>query len=245
MNVNQQILCTLVSNKVIGIIREHYKQNISPLHIENLGKEYRLRKVNEGNFILESFCLLQMNERGELGPEYSEDGGKLYDFTYWKSHGLYRINLESNDIKMYIPYELEADYYKITEQINSNDLSVYKFSLIENAVIAGFSKESLLQAHVMFKNLRGTKINSFFIEIQNRIVPIAAYDRSYNTNGLKVQMLLSYDGFPQMFLDDIHELEGPISAYHQIENGIDCRPITEYKETFDFFQRIEFLSAFK
>lgn len=55
---------------------------------------------------------------------------------------------------------------------------------------------------------------------------------------------MTYEGFPQVFLDDKHGLNGPIAAYLLRENKT-VNPIIQYKQLFDRFHAMNLMTAFK
>ena len=94
-----------------------------------------------------------------------------------------------------------------------------KLSLKENAVIAAFSIETIQQAQLY-------------------------QDSSLFSNGLKCDIYMSFDGFPQFYLDDQYGISEPIAAY-LIKEQNTVNPTVQYKALFDKLSSMELLSAFK
>jgi hypothetical protein len=69
-------------------------------------------------------------------------------------------------------------------------------------------------------------------------------DASFIANGLYCDIFMTFEGFPQVFLDDRYGLNGPIAAY-LIKEQNSVKPIVRFKELFDKFYAMSLLTAFK
>jgi hypothetical protein len=126
----------------------------------------------------------------------------------------------SNNIEITIVKEFENDFdFLIRNAKIPSSIKVQKFSLEENAVLAAFSMEALIHA-------RKYEDSSFF------------------ENGLYCDIFMTLEGYPQVFLDDRHGLQGPIAAY-LIREKNSINPVVKYKQLFDRFQSMSLMTAFK
>ena len=71
-----------------------------------------------------------------------------------------------------------------------------------------------------------------------------SFDKSLDVNGLKIDLLFSFDGFPQCCLDDDYNVEGGIAVYIKDERGLKLNPTLEYAKDFEKFHKMGLFSAF-
>lgn len=135
---------------------------------------------------------------------------------FFKPIGYYTENLD-----IFLLNEFEIDYITLKA---SNQLVNYQLkkslSFEENAVVAAFSIDVFQEA-------------------------LRYQDCSLFSNGLKVDIFISLEGHPQVFLDDRYKKQGAIGGYFLRGEKKSVNPTWDYKEIFDRFVVMKLLSAFK
>lgn len=141
--------------------------------------------------------------------------------TYFKPIGVYTVekSLFSSKISIKIIFEFEKHYGGLAgNAIPKIKYEVNKFTFEENIVIAAFSMDAVSEASKM-------------------------QDSNLKINGLDMEIVMAFDGYPQIFLDDSYNIKGPIAAYF-IENPQSLNPMINYKKTFDELDSKKLLSAY-
>lgn len=135
---------------------------------------------------------------------------------YFKPIGFYDQNQT-----IYVIKEFENDFDSLVQKGEiSNNSTAKKLTIEENAVIGAFSMDTYIQANQL-------------------------KDCSFISNGLNFDIFMTLDGDPQIFLDDKYNLPGPIGIYFLRTQDKSINPTVKFKELFDKFAEINFLSAFK
>lgn len=153
------------------------------------------------------------------------------------------VGFFDTSLNIYILNEFTESYKRLksSQQIASDA----KFLDIKtNAVIAAFSWQTIKQVLQIFKEFSVTGWEDEFRE--GRMIPATMrYDKRYESNGFKSELLFCNDGYPQFYLDDDHGLEGAIGAYIQgNDSRLNIHPIVEYKSLFDTLSKFKLLTAF-
>ncbi len=134
---------------------------------------------------------------------------------YFKPIGFY-----DNNLNVYILKEFENE---MSNLINIGEvpgsLSVRKLSIEQNGLIGAFSIEAFTSARKM-------------------------KDSSFRSNGLDYDIFMSFDGDPQVFLDDKYNFPGVIAVYLLRGESKSINPTYSNKELFDNFSKKKLLSAF-
>ena len=135
---------------------------------------------------------------------------------YFKPIGFY-----DNNLNVYILKEFENE---MTNLINTGEtpdnISIRKLSIEQNGLIGAFSIEAYSFARKM-------------------------EDSSFRSNGLDFDIFMSFDGDPQVFLDDKYESPGVIAIFLLRGERKSINPTYSNKELFDNFSKRKLLSAFK
>ena len=136
------------------------------------------------------------------------------------------VNLEflcyTNSNKFYQPigfYKFN-EIYLLNEYVEAyNDLTIQKvingkvnyLSIKENAVIAAFSIQAVEYSIEILKNFYsdGKPLNS-----------LEKYDKFADINGLRCELLLCNEAYPQLYIDDKYNLNGHIGAYIPNSTGL-------------------------
>jgi hypothetical protein len=223
MGYNNEFLMTLFSKSTIDKVKHQFSNGPEIVPLESYNMSFRLFRPKLGNNInLE--LLIQMPTGTGSQTDFHNTGNRFMQtmVTFFKPLGYYTLGkgMLYDDIEVTLLYEFEETYNQLIKSNSiSSNIKVHRLSLKENAVIAAFSTEAFLSA-------------------QNY------EDDSFIANGLDCDIFMTFQGFPQVFLDDRYGLQGPIAAYLLKEQG-SANPIIEYKPLFDKLHSMRLLSAFK
>lgn len=219
LTVTEQFTKTLFLESTIEKVKEQFANGTEILPIDEFDMNFRL-------FLVGETINLELLASGQLG-------------NYFKPIGFYDRNLNIHILK-----EFEADYENLKGKNSiSNNLTVNKLSLRENAVIAAFSIDVIITA---LQVLNEVKEKGFEPEFRDGVMIPAnlRYDRQLIANGLNSELIMTFEGYPQFNLDDGYGLSGAIGAYIPNEQGLSINPIVEYKELFDRFAQMKLLSVY-
>lgn len=213
----QEMVATLFAADTIEKAKAHLKSGKEVAYIEKFDMPFRLLRVNDKTVNLELDISRPVNT-----PRREAIGIVQKMVSYFKPVGIYEIDkgFFSSKVAITILQEFEKDYTLLTSNGTiKNTNEVKKLTLKQNVVIAAFSMDAAMEAKKMADN---------FLTI----------------NGLKVEIIMANEGYPQMFLDDMYNVRGPIAAYFaQGPNSLN--PIMGYKEIFDDLDSRKLLSAYK
>lgn len=135
---------------------------------------------------------------------------------YFKPIGFYDQN---NNV--FILKEFETDVKNLIENKEiSTDKNILKLSIEQNAVIGAFSIEAYIKAK-------------------------KSMDDSFTSNGLDFDIFMSFNGDPQVFLEDKYNVSGAIAIYFLKGERKTINPTVQYKQLFDDFSQRKLLTAFK
>lgn len=255
MTTNQEIVATLITEQTLYYVNEQFDRRDEFVDIESFGMKFRLHNPTTRNINLELAVRLPIETGGEREvvniPGLGE-GIIQPEIEYYKPIGFYTNpnfkDYETDILDLYILREFEEEFNLLSGLHNiPTNVSVHYLSLSENAVIAAFSMETYQKAMKIFEeiSLKGFK-NEVNLKLKRSTPSWMQFDKQFFTNGFNVELLMSFNGFPQFFLDDEYELKGPIAAYLENPDGsINLNPIIEYKELFDKLHSMALLSGCK
>ncbi len=216
MNPVQEMVAALFSPETIQQAKNQFKSGKEITSTEKFDMPFRLFKVDDESINLE----LRLNRR--FGPIKREAIGLVQAMsTYFKPIGVYKLDQSSGKFHIIILNEFEDDYLQMARGgVIKNEGEVEILSLEENAVIATFSMDAVIEA-------REKK------------------DKKMTINGLDMEIFMVRDGsYPQMFLDDKYQFHGPLGAYF-INGPNSLNPMMSVKATFDDLLSRSLLSAYK
>lgn len=231
MTAVQEMVSVLFDNETISKVKQQFKAGNQKVPIDSRNMNFRLFKRNYGNITLELLC------RDSSG-------------IYFKPIGYYEFEkggfFSSGKLSATILKEFEDDYIELKKSNNLDDhgIKVNLMDMKESGLIAAFSREAIENIKVMYKQ----KKQGVSQEVADLIGPFPhlhamQFDKSIMSNGLKIDLLFSMDGFPQSYLDDEYEIEGGFGAYFQDEKGLEASPTVEHKENYDRFHKMGLLSG--
>ncbi|XQP83961.1 MAG: hypothetical protein ACOJUL_13235 [Candidatus Pollutiaquabacter aromativorans] len=222
MTPTQEMVMTLFTKETIDKVKEQFKNGKEIVSNESFDMSFRLFKPTANYINLE--LLIQMPI--ETGEEQDFPGigrGRMQTTVmFFKPVGFFtqKKGFLSTDIEVTVVKEFENDLdYLIKAGKVPSNIKTHKLTLEENAVLAAFSMEAANNAQKY-------------------------EDASFIANGLYCDIFMTFEGFPQVFLDDRHGLNGPIAAYLLREQN-SVNPIVQYKELFDKFHSMSLMTAFK
>lgn len=229
MTPTQEMVSVLFEKDTLKKAKTQFKEGIEKTPIDSHDMSFRLFKTSYGNVNLELIC------RDSTG-------------IYLKPIGYYEFEkggfLSSGKLTVTILNEFSEDYHSLN-QINPNNVDVKFMNIKESGIIAAFSRETF----EMVKEMYRLKSNGLPQSPIDRLSPFPdlqamQFDKSLNSNGLNIDLLFSFDGYPQCFLDDEYGIQGAFGVYYKKENGYSLNPTVEHKFNFDKFHQMGLLSVF-
>ena len=196
-------------------------EKIIPVDSPNLG--FRLFKPDESNNInLEllaqySYGVSTLQEYPLVGL-----GRKQKVLSYTKPIGYYTQSKTflSKSIEITILGEFEDDLELLIKAEKFNPrVKIHKLSFIKNALLAAFSIEAFINAQD-YKDI-------LFV-----------------ANGLNLDIFMTYEGYPQVFLDDKYNIDGPLAGYLLKEHG-SIGPIEHYQDMHDELNKMRLMTVYK
>lgn len=222
MTPAQEVLMTLFTDDTIQKVKKQFSEGNEKVTLESFNMSFRLFNTKTGNINLE--LLIQMPVESDEEENLHGLGRVTMQRTvmFFKPVGFFtqKKGFFSSTLEVTILKEFEYDLdILLTNGKIPTSIQIHKLSLRENAVLAAFSMEAFINAEKYG-------------------------DTSFIANGLYCDIYLTLEGYPQVFLDDKHNLSGPIAAYLLREQN-SINPIREYEELFNRFDKMELMTAFK
>jgi hypothetical protein len=220
LTLNQQLANTLFLKRTMRKVEEQFKKGQEKMPVYEF--DMNLRLLYTGDAIN-----LEVLSKGDLGDYFKPIG--FYD----KMMNIYVIN-EFN-------YDLEE--LNFNEELISKSI-VNPINLAENAIIGAFSIEVI---SLVLKILDDVKANCFKSEFKDGklVPPNLKYDRQLEINGLKSELIMSFEAYPQFYLDDKYGLSSMVAAYIPSENELNLHPGKELQELYNRCLQMKLLSAYK
>lgn len=146
--------------------------------------------------------------------------------AYFKPIGFYQIvkgGLFSKD-KIYLTIlgEFESSY-KQNKLSNERIIEVKLLDSVTNGLIASCSSEAIQSVQTSF---------------------LTGNDQFFRSNGLELELIVAFDGNPQLYLDDRYGVEDPLIVYVN-SNSLAINPTVKYSSKFRELQQLELFTAFK
>ena len=229
MTPTQEMVSVLFEKDTLEKVKEQFKSGAEKTPIDSRDMSFRLFKTKYGNINLELMC------RDNSG-------------MYFKPIGFYEFEkggfLSSGKLSVTIMNEFKDDYNSLNG-ISPSNVEVKFMNIRESGIIAAFSRETF----EIVKEMYQLKANGLPQSVIDQIGPFPhlhamQFDKSLNSNGLDIDLLFSFEGFPQCFLDDEYGVQGPFGAYFKDENGYSLSPMVEHKHNYDKFLQMGLLSVF-
>ncbi len=205
-----------------GILFEETLQKVTNLFnstqqmlpIQTADESLRLRKIDNNSIQLESGGMYVL--QSESVPDNEEGVIREEKTTLsFKTVALYKKN---GDI--FVPLEIEnigRQYPDFEKEFFGYRLKF--FSLIENAVIAAFSMNTYRRA-------------------------ILRRDFKYRENDLDLNIFMSFDNEPNVWLDDKYGIDHPIAVYFP-DGQETINSVVQTKEVFENMHALDILQIFK
>ena len=182
--------------------------------IQTADENLRLRKINTDFIQIESSGLYVMESEK---IENDPDGFIAMEKTTFsfKTLALYTRNHE-----IFVPLEIENICRRFPDfEDNFFGYKLKFFSLLENAVIAAFSMETYRRA-------------------------LLKQDFKYKANDMDLDIFMTFNGEPQVWVDDKYEINHPIGIYFpNVAKTINS--VIQTKESFEKLHSLDILQIFK
>lgn len=206
-SVREEMVLAFIEKETITVVKEFLSKNKEVQAYEKYNMSFRFLRVDENTANLE---ILIMKD--------ATIGQVIY---FFKPVGYYSIEKGwlSSKVTLTITkeFEFELDSLRSKGLIN---VELKKLSLIENAIIAVFSMESL-------------------------IIASERADNSFQVNGLYLDIYISDQGNPQFFLDDKYGFSDGIAVFTFGNEQILMDPAINLKSQYDILKKRQLLSVFK
>lgn len=247
MTIQEEMQLALFNPDVIQRVQSLFSENKEILPIDLPNMSCRLFKSKRGNINIETQSRITLPQEN-----YQQKNLGEVDFhktvVFFKPFGFYS-KTPTGELIVNILNEFSREYenLKASNKFHIN-LLTKKLSLEENAVIAAFSQETFSYANLIFEELLEKGFVPEFVD--GRMIPgNLRYDKKLTSNGMDCELLMSFDGYPQFFLDDKYGFGGQaIGAYlkKDLKNKtIDICPTLPFKDLFDKLHLMGLLTAFK
>lgn len=210
MTIEQQITSVLLEASTINKVKTQFQNGQEKIAFEMHDMTFRLFKATPNNINLEALIQMHISDDGDIELPNGQSG-KLQTFiSFFKPIGFYTPikELFSTQVEITIVKEYEETLNYLIK--NNKALSSYKInrlSLEENAIIAAFSKETLIQAHKY-------------------------EDCSFHANGMQLDIFMTYEGYPRVFLDDKYGFKDGFAEYIIRGDNQEITPNGEHRDTF-------------
>ncbi|MBE7635129.1 hypothetical protein F7642_12430 [Tenacibaculum finnmarkense genomovar ulcerans] len=220
MTPTQEMVSVLFEKDTLEKVKAQFESGAEKIGMESRDMTFRLFKAKFGNINLELLC--------------SDAKG-----MFFKTIGFYQLESDefssSEKLTLTILNEFVKDYKSLTNLTSSN-ISLKFMSIRESGIIGAFSRETVEQAIEILKEKQSEQ-HFTHAELQK-------YDKSLHSNGLKIDVLLAFDGNPQSYLDDAYEVNGAFGIYLINEKGLKLNPTVEHTNNYWKFYEMGLLSAF-
>ena len=229
MTIAQEMVSVLFDKATIEKVKNQFSNNTEIVSVEANDMTFRLFKTKLQNINLE---LLTTDDKG----------------MYFKVIGYYCDYVKggffsSDKLNVIILKEFEEDFKKLNN-INKQNLNILFLSLKENALIGAFARETIQKVDIMYNQMKIEMLDQEINGFKQFAHYAPSFDKSLNVNGLNIDLLFSFEGFPQCYLDDDYNVEGAIAVYIKDERGLKLNPTIEYMKDFEKFHKMGLFSAF-
>lgn len=214
MTTTQEMVSVLFEKDTLEKVKAQFISGAEKTPIDSRDMTFRLFKAKYGNINLELLC---SDARG----------------MFFKAIGFYQ--LENEKLTLTILNEFVKDYKSLPNLATSN-INLKFMSIRESGIIGAFSRETVEKA-IEIHQEKQSKQHFTHSELQK-------YDKSLHSNGLKIDVLLAFDGNPQSYLDDAYEVNGAFGVYPLDERGLKLNPTVEHTNNYWKFYEMGLLSAF-
>lgn len=255
LTTNQEIAATLITEQTLYYAIEQFDRRDEIIEIESFDMSFRLYRATDYNINLEMLLRIPIGTDASKEDVDIEGLGKgviQEEYTFYKPVGFYTNpnskDFDNDKLDLYVLHEFQEDLNFISAVHNIPDnVSIHTLSIRENAVVAAFSMETYLQALKIYEEISEKGFQSEINKELRRVIPAhVRFDKRFLANGLESELLLTFEGFPQFFLDDDYNLKGPIAAFmRQADGVIMLNPIVEHEEQYKRFLAMGLLTGCK
>jgi hypothetical protein len=218
MTNNQEIVKELFNEQIIGDAKKLF---VSNNEIGNVKSELPLRlfksKANTINLELIVQKRIETNTVTELGRMV-----KIFDYAQPIGYYTFQKGIFKTTVEITITKEFESSYdFLYQNNLVNRSYKVNKLSLMENILIGAVSIEATIKAELLA-------------------------DCSFCSNGFDYDLFMSSDNeYPQCYLDDKYNVQGPIIAYLFRKQNRPINPMIKYQESFNSLFNRSLLTAYK
>lgn len=228
----EQMTMTLLSDKVITQALNQIKQGVKISSVDSYDMSFRLLKIEEDSVNLE---LLTITTIGDLGQEKIKNIGtvnKKKMISYFEPIGVIK-----RDGRVIILNRYHNAYNRLIEKnIIEKSHLIEEMTIRESAVIAAFSMHAGIYAQQIIREV---------IKGGMMVPGNLKYDKKLILNGLNCELIMSFDGYPQFYLDDSYGLTGGVASYKVVNGQFRIDPAVEFSTLYHKLYERKLLSLFK
>ena len=226
----EEFVRTLFHDTIISKVKRLIKSGDDRIYLEMYDMSFRLFMPTDYNINLELLTNTPIDNK-------IEPYKVLTMTTYLLPIGFY--TWEKNFLSTTISICVLKEYENIVHQLKmvnrlTHSAKIEYLDFRANALIGAFSMYNLIEVQRIYKKM---ELASTF--------DISEYDKSFTSNGIKTDIVLSVDGIPQIFMKDESDKSVPIGGFPKKSNGISCAPVSELDGVFKKLYKMSLLSAFK
>lgn len=184
----------------------------------------------------------------ELISIYSHQtkSGKESTVTFSKPIGFYKKLNGGSGLEIYALNEYYLEFEKLKQSGTFNHISIKNLSLSQNALIAAFAIETLLYVTEIFENYNPSgERTKFDSDLGIHVPTFVGHDKNITINGLAADLLMSYEGTSQFFLDDKYGISSPFAHYINQNGNINCSFPKELVQEINSLKSMNLLTMFE
>ena len=217
MSIQKEMASVLMEKSTAKQALEQFKSGKEITPIDAHGMNFRLFKTKSNTINLELFM------RDDSGMYFKPIGFFIKEDGGWFSSG----NAVPTVLKEFESY---------AKAIDSN---VKTLSLLENATVAAFSRETVNMAKFMHQEYKNNPPSAAL-----GLGGLVRFDKNLESNGLALELMFCNQGYPQAYLEDQYGYSNPIGAYIMRPGSFDLHPMQTNKAEYDKLYRMSLLSTF-
>jgi len=228
--IREDFIRTLFSESVLSKVRGLIESEEEKLPFEMYDTSFVLVRVTNGNINLEVMMQTTFGE-GKSQNEPTRLISYLLPVGFYTWSG----NMSARIVNIHVMHEYEDAVNTLNCEANLPTSSESKrLSFAANALIGAFSMDNLLAAYTIYEQIHPVNREDF-----------PSLDKKVVSNGLKTEILISFDGLPQIFVrNNMNELV-PVGGFPKSSEGVKCSPSRQFEDEFNYLYEMGLLSAFK
>jgi len=228
--IREDFVRTLFNESVISKVQGLIESEEEKLPFEMFDISFVLQRATNDNINLEVMT------QTPFGESNSQNGPARL-ITYLLPVGFYTWsgNMSARIVNIHVLHEYEETVNKLNCEANlPASCETRRLSFPENALIGAFSMDNMLDVYTIYQGL----------ELVERS-DISTLDKKFVSNGLKTEILISFDGLPQIFVRNESGELIPIGGFPRSSEGVKCSPSRQFSDEYNRLHEMGLMSAYK